>query len=108
MKRSEAQNLAFLSRWTSGLNASLALLRFFSPIPFTIHLARIDDLYLLSLNDLGLDFEMSENELEKDLEDEAELEEESESEFELELDLRERFFDLLCLAMLAIVEQKKI
>ncbi|KAK4009475.1 hypothetical protein OUZ56_018587 [Daphnia magna] len=45
--------------------------------------------------------------LEKDLDDDAELEDESESELELELDLRERF-DLLCLAMLAMLEQKKI
>jgi hypothetical protein len=42
---------------------------------------------------------MSEKVLEKDLEDEAELED--------ELDLRERF-DLLCLAMLTLQEQKQI
>ena len=54
---------------------------------------------------------MSENELENESDDEAELEEESESEpeldLDLDLDLRERL-DLLCLAMLAMGEQKKI
>jgi hypothetical protein len=50
---------------------------------------------------------MSEKVLEKDLDDDAELEDESESELELELDLRERF-DLLCLAILSMLEQKKI
>jgi hypothetical protein len=49
---------------------------------------------------------MSEKVLEKDSDDDAELEDESESELELDLDLRERF-DLLCLAMLAMLEQKK-
>ena len=107
VKSSEALTLAFLSRLTIGLNASLADLSFFSPTLFTIQLARTDDLRLLKSNLFAFNLSMSEKVLEKDLEDEAELEDESESELELELDLRERF-DLLCLARLTMQEQKKI
>ncbi len=76
-------------------------------MPFTIQLARTDDLRLLTSNLMDFNLLMSEKVLEKDLDDDAELEDESESELELELGLRERF-DLLCLAMLAMLEQKKI
>jgi hypothetical protein len=98
VKSSEALTIALLSRLTLGLYASLADLRFFSPTPFTIQLARTDDFRLLRTDLFDFNLLMSEKVLEKDLEDDVELEDELES--ELELDLRERF-DLLCLAMLA-------
>jgi hypothetical protein len=63
-------------------------------------------LRLLNVNFLTLKSAISDKVLEKDLEEDDELEEESEYESELERDLRERL-DLLCLAMLAMLEQKK-
>ena len=82
-------------------------MRFLSPTPLVIHFARTEDLRLLHTHFLTFKSVISEKVLEKDLEEEDDLEEESESEPELELDLRDRF-DLRCLAMLAMREQKKI